>query len=1130
MLLANLHCITLNIITFNSLSKTLKNIIESLLRDSTRFNSNDVLVDSNSDNPRLFLLEGSFNVAINEFPQKILKETKQTLKESGVNSLCLSSGVVSLTVNERKVSTPVILTPLEFKIDKVASRIRFSILEEEAFVNPYLIYHLENYLDIKRKDIPTDEIEAFNEFLVNLGLETKETSFIGNYHHHRYQVIKELEELLRMPEYSQGVSTLLGVDQESDFILKLPPDIVFPADTDHEQLFLKAEKQNTVIQGPPGTGKSQVLTNLISKLLDSQYNSIVVSEKRVALEVIRKKLSVYDLDKLCFIASSDSLSSQLLLELKENWNFFENYEFSKEKNLRLSEQYLDNLQLTLDLLSNENLVGGVPLYEFIQLCDRLDLGDATYSGHIIDINKYESIKGLIQNIYSKNLSTVLGQLNPQSTNMESIREISENISEWKKLLDVLQDSFHFEKWADLDNAMHYAADCQIFENEVYKKYHPIFKVGSREQKRFLKLRKEWIKVSEGLPEDNNWISPPSSAETNGLLHMLNGDGNFFSRIRAKKRWKQLSKIPFESARDALLEHKEFLDQKNTLSQINIKFCDLGVENVKIEVPLIFQTLHVFSEDKWKELESISEDMRKKVTTHHRSLSGLRQHLVKYFKFSPDTNVRSFLDDFTTKSGDIISMGNELNKLDNNTLIALRDNPTAEQLENQLFNSHLINFNQQFPAFSKFRIQDIHSKIEDIIHSENQEFRLFSSEILNKTASRFKQYQELLSTPARKLNPEQKELKAKLRKGKSILVKEFSKTRSHPTLRELYNSEARLWMEVLKPVWLSNPTQIAKCFPMEQGLFDVAVFDEASQILLQDTLGTIQRSRRIIVAGDEQQMGPTSYFKSGSTEPVDLLHQASFNWEKVPLQHHYRSANPSLIAFSNKHFYGNTLKAFPAFNCKNAIRMHLVDDGIFTDRKNIQEAKKVAEKITQYVNEKANLGVVAFSEEQLQCIWSHLPAETQNQLGEMVDNDLAFFKSLENVQGDECDKLVISFGYGKNEDGDFHMRFGPMNTSNGRKRLNVLLTRAIHSIDFFCSVDSTAFKISDNESIELLRKWFQFMESHEEDGEIVFPFDLHPKAESNKLTLGTVHKYVSSAKELVTLQQVLESRGWVISYN
>ena len=142
---------------------------------------------------------------------------------------------------------------------------------------------------------------------------------------------------------------------------------------------------------------------------------------------------------------------------------------------------------------------------------------------------------------------------------------------------------------------------------------------------------------------------------------------------------------------------------------------------------------------------------------------------------------------------------------------------------------------------------------------------------------------------------------------------------------------------------------------------------------------------------------------------------------------------------------------------------------------------------------------------------------------------AFFKSLENVQGDECDILLISFAYGRNETGDFNMRFGPMNTLNGRKRLNVLLTRAIKRIEFFCSVRASEFKISDNESIELIRQWFSFSESYEATGFIEFPFELSPEVENEKVVFKNIQQKIPNAQELVTLHRALINRNWLAQY-
>ena len=53
----------------------------------------------------------------------------------------------------------------------------------------------------------------------------------------------------------------------------------------------------------------------------------------------------------------------------------------------------------------------------------------------------------------------------------------------------------------------------------------------------------------------------------------------------------------------------------------------------------------------------------------------------------------------------------------------------------------------------------------------------------------------------------------------------------------------------------------------------------------------------------------------------------------------------------------------------------------------------------------------------------------------------FVKSLENVQGDERDAMIISVGYGKDADGHLTLNFGPLNMEGGSRRLNVLVTRA-----------------------------------------------------------------------------------------
>lgn len=141
----------------------------------------------------------------------------------------------------------------------------------------------------------------------------------------------------------------------------------------------------------------------------------------------------------------------------------------------------------------------------------------------------------------------------------------------------------------------------------------------------------------------------------------------------------------------------------------------------------------------------------------------------------------------------------------------------------------------------------------------------------------------------------------------------------------------------------------------------------------------------------------------------------------------------------------------------------------------------------------------------------------------------FFKTLEQVQGEECDELIISFGYAKNKSGEFHLRFGPLNQKNGIKRLNVLLTRAIERLDFFTSVKASDFSISANEAINLLRLYLSELEEESDLKRIFLPFNLKTIPEDKTLKISQIHQFIPNIGELKTFHEVMELRGWNLEY-
>lgn len=73
----------------------------------------------------------------------------------------------------------------------------------------------------------------------------------------------------------------------------------------------------------------------------------------------------------------------------------------------------------------------------------------------------------------------------------------------------------------------------------------------------------------------------------------------------------------------------------------------------------------------------------------------------------------------------------------------------------------------------------------------------------------------------------------------------------------------------------------------------------------------------------------------------------------------------------------------------------------------------------------------------------------------------FTDNIENVQGDECDVILFSIGYGPHQPGGrlASMSFGPVNSEGGERRLNVMFSRARVRCEIFASFDPGDINLS-----------------------------------------------------------------------
>jgi very-short-patch-repair endonuclease len=311
-----------------------------------------------------------------------------------------------------------------------------------------------------------------------------------------------------------------------------------------------------------------------------------------------------------------------------------------------------------------------------------------------------------------------------------------------------------------------------------------------------------------------------------------------------------------------------------------------------------------------------------------------------------------------------------------------------------------------------------------------------------------------------------------------LLGEMEKKRGQMAIRQLMTKCAPA-IQALKPVFMMSPLSVAQFLPPGALDFDLLVIDEASQVQPVDALGAIARAKQLVIVGDERQLPPTRFFakvvgeadekeESDETQAADVesvlgLCRARGLPERM-LRWHYRSRHQSLIAVSNSQFYSNRLLIVPSPYTSEAglgLRFHHLPDAVYdrgNTRTNPGEAKVVARAMIQHAIEhpQLTLGVATFSTQQRRAIFDELEIlrrqhpETEGFFTAHPEEPW-FVKSLENIQGDERDVILISVGYGRDAQRHLTMNFGPLGKDGGERRLNVLISRAKSRCEVFSSI-------------------------------------------------------------------------------
>ncbi|MBI3676293.1 MAG: GreA/GreB family elongation factor [Proteobacteria bacterium] len=335
---------------------------------------------------------------------------------------------------------------------------------------------------------------------------------------------------------------------------------------------------------------------------------------------------------------------------------------------------------------------------------------------------------------------------------------------------------------------------------------------------------------------------------------------------------------------------------------------------------------------------------------------------------------------------------------------------------------------------------------------------------------------------------------------ALIGNEISKQQRFISVRDLTQRAGSALLE-LKPCWMMSPLAVTQYVPQGSLEFDLCIIDEASQMPPEAAIGALMRCKQAVVVGDTNQLPPSNFFKKliedeEADEDDTVLNESILEMANATfrpsrrLRWHYRSRHSGLIKFSNRIVYGDDLIVFPSAN-ESMKRMGVefrTVKGLYKAGTNPTEARVIVEAALEFMrtDSERSLGIVTLNQKQRDLISEEFEyalsrdrrAQEYIETWKIRNDGLEefFIKNLENVQGDERDVMFIGTVYGPETNGGrVAQRFGPINGLAGKRRLNVLFSRAKEKIVTFSSMTAADVVAEENGNAgaHMLKRWLEY---------------------------------------------------------
>jgi superfamily I DNA and/or RNA helicase/predicted DNA-binding WGR domain protein len=1015
---------------------------------------------------------------------------------------------------------------------------------------------------------------------------------LGNFHYRKMSLVRDYETFINSKETNVGVEALFSSNPRpaaATGALKLDDSypIVSCDAAQASAIGLARTGQPFIIQGPPGTGKSQTITNLIADYVARGLTVLFVCEKRAAIDVVFQRLRLAGLDRLCcLIHDSQEDKKSFIQDLKQTYEAFleppDKQRTPDEKRaslLREMTRELEPLEHLHRFMTSAPQRAGVSVRQVLERAIRTRACAPRCTPlereRLPDFAQWHANAGPIDRVRShlENENEPLARHPLRSLHarfamvdlpLESIRRILGDLEvlfgQIEQVLDALQIPadcrsrlVEVRSLAEYGRSLSFLADedrLQLLRPKseaakAFAKFRKDFEARSRELAQAEKEASGW-RTKLSLSEAREALAQAETLEGRllrffnprwwRLRSILNRQYNFAAHS-VKPRWTHVLKI-------LIAEHeaRARLDELETKAKANygaVNGTHAFVQQLTDATdrlsswPAPVQAFHrqLLDREGGDAIIAQLAELQPVVARLDELLGTLLddpKNLATWRSLRDEIDlIVESLDDFPEFKPILESLA----ELPPAVSATWRHNPwTAEEMEAAIATRTAEDLLRSDPLVAKSTARALERRAEHLAAAHHRWREANAAAILDRIRQRFLEHVRLSSLPHAQLTAEQKEWKPRYNRGRRELEHEFGKTMRYRSIRDLVSGDSGLVVGDLKPVWLMSPLSVSDTLPLGETPFDVVVFDEASQVTLEEAVPAIYRAGQVVIVGDEKQLPPTNFFAARTKDDeaaeseaetefdeIDsdsLLNHAARTLPATMLRWHYRSRSESLISFSNALYYSGRLftipdvrpatKALFAIAAPNpeagdrnvarltdrAIGFHRLESGVYQGRRNAAEAEYLARLVRGLLMEESGLtiGVIAFSEAQ--------QGEIEQALQRLADEDEAFrakleaewereedgqfigllVKNLENIQGDERDVIILSVCYAPGPNGKMLMNFGPINQTGGERRLNVAFSRAKKHMALVSSIRGHQITNDYNDGARALKNYIRYAEA------------------------------------------------------